>query len=330
MSTHERELTGPVALALPSGRLNPAAVGWTRHHVVEPTLPGWGRRKRWEYWGVVTERFVVGLTVSSLDYAGVHGIYLLDRATGRSTSHDAVVPLTRGTVLPPRCGAGRAHGTGSGLVIDIVHRPTSVGLTAYAPGVAVDLVVGSEPVTAAERESMGVVIPLSGRRFQYTVKDVGRPVSGHLEAFGERHEVTGFAVLDHGRGKWPYAVTWNWAAGWSSERQVGLTVGGQWTVGTGLTENALIVDGTIHKIGEELSWTYDRRSWLSPWRIHGTRLDVAFTPEHERVARTNLGVIANETHQCFGSFTGWGITDDGERLSLDGVYGWAEEARNRW
>ncbi|WP_353939651.1 DUF2804 family protein [Micromonospora sp. b486] len=34
--------------------------------------------------------------------------------------------------------------------------------------------------------------------------------------------------------------------------------------------------------------------------------------------------------QCFGHFTGWAATGDGERVDLDGLVGWAEEARNRW
>ncbi|GAA0715511.1 hypothetical protein GCM10010199_16220 [Dactylosporangium roseum] len=55
-----------------------------------------------------------------------------------------------------------------------------------------------------------------------------------------------------------------------------------------------------------------------------------FHPFHEKVARTNLGVVANETHQCFGHFSGWIQADDGERVSVDALAGWAEEAHNRW
>ncbi|WP_344617209.1 DUF2804 domain-containing protein [Dactylosporangium salmoneum] len=74
-----------------------------------------------------------------------------------------------------------------------------------------------------------------------------------------------------------------------------------------------------------MRWTYDRGDWLRPWRIAGERVEAEFHPFHERVARTNLGVIAS-----FGHFTGWAETDDGERVDLDGLTGWAEEARNRW
>lgn len=69
---------------------------------------------------------------------------------------------------------------------------------------------------------------------------------------------------------------------------------------------------------------------MAPWHIVGDGVDVVFTPFHERVARTNLLVVAGETHQCFGEFAGWIADGDGRRVDVAGVTGWAEEARNRW
>ncbi|MFE4660333.1 DUF2804 domain-containing protein [Streptomyces hydrogenans] len=325
--THEPELTSPVDLCLPDGRLNPAAVGWTRRPLHSAALRGWSRAKRWEYWGLVTPDHVVGVVASSLDYAGVHGLYVLERATGRETTADAVVPMARGTRFPARSGEGEIAVRTAGLTIRIRQGPDGDTVHAAADGVRLDVEVPRPP----GHESLGVVVPWSRRRFQYTVKDVGRPVRGTLELRGETHEVGGpeaFAVLDHGRGKWPYAVTWNWAAGAAPGRAVQL--GGKWTDGTGLTENALVLDGRLHKIGEELRWSYDRSDWLRPWHIAGERVDARFHPFHERVARTNLGLVASETHQCFGRFTGRALADDGTEVSLDGLTGWAEEARNRW
>lgn len=314
----EREITEPVDLCLPNGRLNPGAVGWSRTPLHRANLRGWGRAKRWEYWGVVTPRLCLGVVASSLDYAGVCSVWVLDRESGRTWSHDEVPPLARGVSLPPAVG-GRALVEAGRLRIELQADRVRVS----APAIEVDLAVG------AGGECVGVVVPWSSRRFQYTVKDVARPVSGRVTLDGTAYAVTeGWAVLDHGRGKWPYAITWNWAAG-SSER-VGITLGGKWTDGTGSTENALFVDGRAHKISDELVWEYDRTDWRRPWRIHGPRLDATVTPFHERADRTNLGLVANETHQCFGQWSGWAATDDGERVPLDGLVGWAEEARNRW
>ncbi|MEV4068477.1 DUF2804 domain-containing protein [Nonomuraea fuscirosea] len=326
MPTHEREITEPVDLCLPGGRLNPEAVGWTRRPLHRANLRGWGRTKRWEYWGVVTPSHVIALVASSLDYAGVHGVYVLDRATGAEVSHDAVVPLARGAAFPERSGRGTARVEGGGVRIVIEQTAGGTSLRAHAPRVTAELEV---PLPDGH-ESLGVVIPWGPRRFQYTVKDVGRPVRGRLVLDGREHEVGegAFAVLDHGRGKWPYSISWNWAAGSAPGRAVQL--GGKWTDGTGLTENALILDGRLHKIGARLEWVYDRSDWMRPWRVEGDGVEVEFTPFHEKVSRTELGVVGSETHQCFGHFGGRVRADDGGWVGLDGLTGWAEEARNRW
>ncbi|MFI6938498.1 DUF2804 domain-containing protein [Streptomyces sp. NPDC050418] len=325
--TAEREITAPVDLCLPDGRLNPGAVGWSRRPLHRANLRGWGRGKRWEYWGIVTPSHIVGLVASSLDYAGVHGVYVLDRATGQEVSKDAVTPLARGVRMPERSGAGTAVVRGGGVSIELVQHEAGTTISAAAPGIALE----AEVPLPDGHESLGVVVPFSRRRFQYTVKDLGRPVHGHLTLGSQRigiDESDSFAVLDHGRGRWPYAVTWNWAAGCGPGRAV--QFGGKWTDGTGSTENALFVDGRLHKISDELTWAYDRADWLRPWRIDGPGVQALFHPFHEKAARTNLGLVANETHQCFGHFTGRVRTDDGTWVDIDGLTGWAEEARNRW
>ncbi len=146
--THEREITEPVDLCRPDGRLNPAAVGWSRRPLHRANLRGWGRAKRWEHWGVVTPTHILGLVASSLDYAGVQSLYLLDRRTGRETTAEAVVPFARGTVLPPVSGDGPVRARGGNLTIAVDQGPDGSTLRASAPGVEVDLTV---PLPAGAR-----------------------------------------------------------------------------------------------------------------------------------------------------------------------------------
>lgn len=352
----EREITTSVRLVGPHGRLDPAAHGWSRTPLHDTTLPGgprfWGRNKRWEYWGLVTPTHVVGLTISDLDYAAVHQLYVLDRRSGDVVDAAVTSPLGRGTVLPASLAQGpaRASGRRFDLAIDDVTPPgdddvTASGLAvppgAPRPGRATRLRARTPrvelDVVAARRpgwEAMCVVVPFGTGRYQYTVKDVAIPLHGSLVVDGERLDVgeDAWAVLDHGRGRWPYARTWNWAAGSGMVDGVrtGLQLGGRWTVGSGSTENALVLDGVVHKISEEVVWDYDRDDWMRPWRVRGERVDVTFTPFHARRAVTNLVVLAGDTTQCFGTWEGWVTTTDGERVRVDGLVGWAEEAKNRW
>ena len=336
MRVTEREITAEVELCRPDGTLNPDAVGWTRHPLHDTSRigrgrRGWGRAKRWEYWAVTTPTHLIGVTVSSLDYAGVYAVWVHDRRSGETVSHDVIDPLARGASLPARLGDDPARASAGGLTIAIEAASGGTRLTVDGPRVRLD-VLAERP---AGHEAMGVVVPWSARRFQYTVKNVARPAQGRLWVDGVEHSVAAgesWAVLDHGRGRWPYAVHWNWGAGSGlvDGRVIGVQVGGRWTDGTGSTENALVVDGRVHKISEELSWSYDTRDWLAPWRVRGDLADLTFTPFWNHSSATNLGILAQRANQCFGHWSGWMRDDAGEPVSVDGVLGWAEDVHNRW
>src|SRR5690606_27507059 len=109
--------------------------------------------------------------------------------------------------------------------------------------------------------------------------------------------------------------------------------GGKWTDGTGMTENALCVDGRLTKVSEDLVWTYDTSDWLRPWRVRTPRsdqVDLTFTPIHDKRSRLSLGVLSQAVDQCFGTWSGTIVPDGGEPLAVDGLFGWAEEATWRW
>ncbi len=324
----ERELTAPVDLCLDNGHVNPAAIGWTRRPLHRANTNWWGRKKQWEYWGVVTPSHVIGVVLSNLDYAGLYSIYVWERATGREWNRETTVPLVRDAVLPRHALEGTARSAGGN--VDVVIEQTDGGAVLRATARGIDLELD---LPDNGHDLMGVVVPWSSRRFQYTVKDLGRRVSGRLTLDGVVHEVDdtdSFAVLDHGRGKWPYSITWNWGAGSEPGGRRAIQLGGRWTDGTGSTENALFVDARAHKISEDLAWRYDRSDWMRPWQVTGRRVSATLSPVHVREARSKLLVVGSNTHQAFGEWSGWALDDSGERISLDGLFGWAEEAVQRW
>ena len=332
----EREITEPVALCRPDGRLNPEAVGWTRRPLHDTSGIGRGRyarlrNKRWEYWNVITPTHILALTVSDITYAGVHEVWVFDRTSGEAIGANAIAPFARNTTLPGTLGQRPVRARAGELAIAVDELDGGTRLRAITSRVRFD-VVASRP---AGHEAMGVVVPWSERLFQYTVKDVARPAAGRLWIDGVASEVpesSSWAVLDHGRGRWPYRMRWNWgaASGISNGRRVGVQIGAKWTEGTGSTENALVVDGVVHKISEDLTWEYDAGDWLAPWRMRGERVDLTFTPFYEKGSATSLGVVATEGHQCFGHYDGWMSHADGSRVRVEGLTGWAEDVAQRW
>ncbi len=336
----ERELTAAVSLTLANGKLNPAAIGWARRPLVDTAgiggLHGWGRNKRWEYWNVITPTHIVAVTISSLDYAAVHEVWVFDRATERTWGKSATVIPAREVSLPGSLGGGIALARAKDLAITVT--PAGDGqmwrLHAQIPGAGFDITV----TRPHGHDCLAVVAPWSHRLFQYTVKDVALPASGTVTIDGVAHDVPAgsWAVLDHGRGRWPYDIAWNWAAGSGTlgdGRGFGIQLGGRWTDGTGSTENGVLIDGVMHKISVPVQWDYDLAAPLRPWRITGGGLDATFTPFYDKRSETSLAVVASRTDQCFGEWSGTFTSDasgSAETVAFENIAGFAEDVHNRW
>jgi hypothetical protein len=330
VTTHERELTEPVDLCTPDGRrLNPAARGWSRQPLHRANLRGgWGRTKRWDYWAVLTEDVVVTLTIADVDYLGLAVVGWIDLRDHRIGGRQIARPLARGIDLPEVSGTvpldvgGLAAVTGTDGT-----RLTATWTESDGRPAALDVFV-TEP---EGHESLNVVIPWSDRRFQFTSKHQARPAHGTLTVGDEVRDLDGgWGVLDVGRGRWPYRTRWNWAGGAgpaTDGRTVGLQLGGKWTDGTGFTENGILVDGRLDKIGADLTWTYEWDRPLEPWRVTAPdgSVDLRLDPFHDRHEQTNAVVLRTEVHQVFGHWSGTA----GE-VTVDGLLGFAEESRSRW
>ena len=255
-----------------------------------------------------------------------------------------VAPGARGLDLPDRPGTEPLRFRSKALEVDLVDDADGTTIAArWREADGTEGTLHARIDLPAGHESVNVVIPWSSKRFQFTSKHQARPARGTLRigdvehSFGQPDGPTpAWGVLDVGRGRWPYATRWNWGGGaglaTDGTTTVGLQFGGKWTVGTGFTENGIIVDGVVTKIGGDLRWTYDWDHPLHPWRVHladGT-LDVTLDPIHDRHTKVNGGILATEVHQVFGWWTGHVTTDDGRVIELHRINGFAEESRSRW
>ncbi len=328
---NEREITQPVDLCLPNGRLNPDAVGWTRRPLHRANLKGWGRNKRFEYWCVTSPDLVCAINVSHGDYRVTLATFFLDLKTMHAFSQAEIhwLPREKVTPMPERSGQGGVTGTGDRMRISMQSVDGGTLLKADTPRLNLEIMAHEEP----GHESLGVVVPWDDRRFQYTRKDNCLRATGTIVADGKAYTLSdAYAALDHGRGRWPYSIVWNWAAGSgvSRGREIGLQFGGKWTEGTPSTENALRIDGRIEKIGQELEWIYDRSNFMAPWKIRGNRVDLMFTPVYDRQSNFDRLVVRSKEDQVFGWFDGTIVSEKGETIPVERIFGWAEEVARRW
>jgi hypothetical protein len=340
--THERELIAPVDLCTPDGSALAAdARGWSRRPLHRANLDGqWGANKRWDYWAVLAGDFVVSAVYSDVDYIGLADVWWADLVTGETGGHGIAVRHAEGMGLPELPGTTRLHVERDGLALDITD--DAAGTHIRAEWTERDGRPGRLDVTVfvpLGHESLNVVIPWSDALFNFTSKHQARPAIGELVVGDQRRPIgadagDAWGVLDVGRGRWPAEITWNWGggAGRAGNHVVGIQIGAKWTEGTGFTENGVIVDGRLTKLGRELHWDYDWDEPLQPWRVDdpGGQLELVLTPRFDKHTRAAGQKRGSEVHQVFGTWAGNLTTDDGQRVEFDALQGFAEEARQRW
>jgi len=336
----ERELRADVNLCLPDGRLNPAAKGWSRRPLHRCSLRGpWGRNKRWDYWCVTWNGGALSLTYADFDYLGIASALVLDFEAGREIEKFVPVPLGLGFSQPDTVGGADIAFDRLGLRLEFREESGGTRLRAgFRSGgheVEADVLVAKPP----KHETLNVVVPWSDTLFQFTSKQNTLPASGFVTVDGVTRRIGpeqgAFGCLDFGRGVWPTRTVWNWASasGTMNGKTIGLQFGGQWTDGTGATENGICLEGRLHKISDEIRFEYDRRDFRRAWQIATPRSDrvkLDFRPVYQKKMKIPLLVAGAELHLCFGRFSGEVRGDSGELVIVEDLFGWAEEMRARW
>ncbi len=350
-TTPQIELIQPSSLLAADGQLT--QVGWSRQPLLDCNLENARfyalrflqrfRIKRWDYYGVTTPAHFFSATLADLGYAGQVFIYLIDFATGVYQEATLTVPFSLGIALPRNSTEGDSTFDNGKVRLTFRHAAGPAGPARHiavewpqfaGKDLAANLTLHLKP----EHESMTIVIPMNSvRRFYYNRKINCLPAEGHLTWGNDRIEFkpeTSLGNLDWGRGIWDYRSFWVWASasGFLPDgRTVGLNLGFGFGDISKATENALIVNGRLHKLGQ-VNFQYSAQNFKQPWKMTSPdgRLDLEFTPFVERVAKTNLLLIASEVHQMFGRYRGRVIADDGEVIQIDGLIGWAEEHHARW
>lgn len=333
----EREITAPVDLCDTGGRLNPAAVGWSRSPLVRANLSGhWLRKKRWNFWNWISPRFVLSATLADIDYAAFCQVLFIDFETGRSVGATALA--RPGSLdLPEHVERSIAFRSGS---IEYSNQNAGADMKVELRTVAksgeritADFLVRKPP----GHESLNIVVPWSTDRFQLNSKHNTLPCEGVVGIGDKRYEmrpVECHGVQDFGRGLWPYRSFWNWgvATGTHEGVPIGVNVGGRWTTGTGVNENGLLIGGRLHKIMEDVRWDYDPSDWMRPWRVraeHSGMVDLTLTPVFAHRSRTGLGLLRSGGVCCFGRWQGT-VRVEGQVLQVSDLAGWGEEFEHRW
>ena len=343
----QTEITSPGNLLSKDGSL--VNVGWSRQPLLDCNLEDARfyklrflqpfRIKRWDYYALFTPEYFFSATIADLGYAGNIFVYMMNLETGDLHEESLVVPLGKGISLPRNSTAGDSHFENKVSHLDFTlqedRRHVSISWPGFRSGKGIKAEI--DFLTKPADESMTIVIPIADKRFYYNRKINCMPARGSITYGQEQIDLDPrncIGSLDWGRGVWEYKSFWNWAStsGFLPDgRTIGLNLGMGFGDLSKAGENALILDNRIHKL-DQVVFDYNPVDYMQPWHFKDNegKLDVVFTPFKDRTATTNLGIIYSQVHQMFGRYAGFAITNNGEKVVIEDLVGFAEEHVARW
>ena len=302
------------------------------------------RIKEWDYYAVCCDRFALALTIDHNGYMTMDSISLLDFETNSQVTTSRInLPAFAKRSLPPPGVKGDIRVSGKDYELafenDGIVRRLSGRMDRFS---GQDIIDFDLTLTDAPAESMVIVTPYKDHpeAFYYNQKINCMRVSGNIKYKEKEYVCTPedtFAVLDWGRGVWTYDNTWFWgsASGLADGVPFGFNIGYGFGDTSAASENVLFYDGKIHKL-DRVTFNIPEKDgkddYMSPWTFTSNdgRFEMNFTPVMDRSAKIDLKLICSDQHQVFGRFSGTARLDDGRKIEIKNLMGFAEKVRNKW
>ena len=187
-----------------------------------------------------------------------------------------------------------------------------------------------------EDEAMVIATPFSKpEQFYLNCKEHFYGVKGYARFGNYTIHANGkaTALLDWGRGVWPFHQEWFWGCGAGEQAggRFGFNLG--WGFGdlSYANENMFFWNGKAYKLGS-LKVSREENNYLAPWHFvsEDGYLDMTMTPIFDNDTQTKVAFVNNRCHQVFGYFSGQVELPDGEVIRIHNLLAFCEHAINNW
>lgn len=300
--------------------------------------------KEWDYYLVHDDKYAVCLTFDDNSYMGLNSVSIVDLVNGKEKT---VSPIKFFTM-------GKRNLPSSSLRGDIEYKDevSEVNFKFVPEGRILEFklknyheekdfechfLLKDEP-----KESMVIHTPFEKKKhFYYNQKIIGFIVEGYFKVGDFKYEFNpknSRGLLDWGRGVWTRENTWYWGAATSNidDHEVGFNIGYGFGDTSASSENAIFYDGKLHKL-EEVTFNIPQDEngkylYLNKWTFTSSdgRFEMDFEPILNRSSFTDVKIILSDQNQIFGKFTGTMVLDDGTKIEVKDLIGFAERVHNKW
>ncbi len=342
----QHEITRAIPLLDDQGNLTEAGYARKLLPVYDRTKVkgGFARLKEWDYYYVGNDRFGIALTIADNSYMGLDSISFLSfegTPWEITKSPMSIFPMGK-TNLPPTSAAGITEHAGKGYAMKFTVEDGKRRLNAHMDDfkdgkpIEIDVTLTGEP-----EESMVICTPFEKKAHFYYNQKINCMRADGTVKLGEETFVfdpsESFGVLDWGRGVWTYHNTWYWgsASGLADGVDFGFNIGYGFGDTSAASENMLFYAGKSHKLSQvtfNIPMKEGKEDYLSPWTFTSDdgRFEMDFVPVINRASCTDVKLIKSDQNQVFGRFSGTAILDDGTKLHIRNLFGFAEKVENKW
>ncbi len=289
--------------------------------------------KQFQYFGVISERYLLGCALADTAWLGLAFVYLYDVKADKLEEWTWRSPLARALTMSTSPREGMSEFKQGKVHIRLGYAEQQGKLTKTLQLDTPALQVQTE-IDERHFSPMSLCTRTGVNGFTYANKVAGVPVSGELTLGNETlslESIGAFGHHDFSAGYMRRETFWNWAC--TSAEVEGHALGLNVSCGvneTSYSENCYWLDGQLHALGG-IAFEYNRHNLLLPWQIHdqNNQLSLTFQPAGEHVEQLNLGLFASNFHQLFGHFHGHIDTPEG-KLTLSAIPGFVEEQYAKW
>ncbi|MDD5222417.1 MAG: DUF2804 domain-containing protein [bacterium] len=336
-------------ITTPSDLLNDEGIliqrGWSPHPLLnynpENIKLGTGQKREWEFFTVLSSAYVLNLTIADIGYARFCTVDSIDFASGETRAGGVVSLLGDLKLSMTRSSTGGVSCVYRGKEVMRYERTADKRIAVFdiPKTLFTDRMRGRiEMLQDPKMDFLALATPFpeDPREFFYEHKIVNMPASGEVEA-GDRKisfpAGEAWAVMDWGRGAWPRKLMWRWgaASGKVNGASVGFNIGNGFGDMSAASENLVVYDNAGHKL-DRVTWDYDTKEYMKPWHFRGNdgRFEMTLEPIYDQHVGANALVKSARLHKLYGYYSGSVVLDDGRRVEVDKILGFAEEVFLKW
>lgn len=297
------------------------------------------RIKEWDFYQIIMGDYVLKMTIGNISYVAELSVDLFNVVTKEKYSFSKMKILPFSSIKLPLSPEPTSdiYVKGKDFAISFSVKPKKriLKLKAFDKkngNIEIDVEINND----INNEKLVIATPFNKAKcFYLNCKENYFGGKGSI-TFGDKTifvDENSTAVLDWGRGVWPFAEEWFWGNGASfiNGNKFAFNIG--WGFGdlNKATENVFFWNNKAIKLGK-LHTELDTKDYMKVWKFRDeeNKFQMEMTPIYDKIADTRIGFIQMYCHQLFGYYNGFVVLPDGQKIEIKNMLAFCEHSNNRW